>query len=78
MYRTGIAWLGIGAIGLCFLAACSADSQSAESDPTTRALADPMGYSPDFDNASVTDGKGISDVDSPGLKRDVNHVVNPP
>ncbi len=74
-----IALAGIGAVGLLALAACGADSQdSSQSDPTTRALADPMGYSPDFDNTGVTDGKGIGDSDPDGLKRDVNHVLNPP
>ena len=37
-----------------------------------------MGYSPNFDNTGVTDGKGIADSDPDGLKRDVNHVLNPP
>jgi hypothetical protein len=74
-----IVLLGLAAAGLSILAACGADPQdSSQSDPTTRALSDPMGYSPNFDNTGVTDGKGIADRDPQGLKRDVNHVLNPP
>jgi hypothetical protein len=71
--------IGIGAAGLLILAACDSNSQnSSQSDPTTRALSDPMGYSPNFDDTGVTDGKGMADSDPQGLKRDMDHVLNPP
>jgi hypothetical protein len=74
-----IALIGTGMAGLLSLAACQSDSQeNTESDPTTRALADPMGYSPNFDNDSVTGGKTGTDADSQGLKKDLNNVLNPP
>jgi|HubBroStandDraft_1064217.scaffolds.fasta_scaffold389284_2 hypothetical protein len=71
--------MGIGAAGLLILAACDSNSQnSSQSDPTTRALSDPMGYSPNFDDTGVTDEKGMADSDPQGLKRDMDHVLNPP
>jgi len=64
--------------GLLTLAACDMDyDKSDDADPTTRALADPMSYSPNFDNDTVTGG-GTSNFDSKAFNKDVNHVLNPP
>jgi hypothetical protein len=56
------------------LIGCAA--QPSAPDPTTRPLNDPMGYSPSFDNDSVTGNKG-DNFDSNAFNRDVNHVLNP-
>ncbi|MGA3065822.1 MAG: hypothetical protein ABSF29_03130 [Tepidisphaeraceae bacterium] len=64
--------------GLLTLAACDMDSgNSDDSDPTTRALADPMNAAPNFDNDTVTGG-GTANFDSKAFNKDVNHVLNPP
>ena len=61
---------------MLILTGCTVKSQ-ALADPTTRPLDDPMGYSPIFDNDSVTGNKG-GDFDSgDAFNKDVNHVLNP-
>jgi hypothetical protein len=47
-----------------------------QSDPTTRALSDPMGYSPRFQDPDISGG-GISDFHSDSFKKDMDHVLNP-
>jgi hypothetical protein len=54
---------------------CSSDYSPP--DPTTRPLADPMGYQPDFDDDMNISGGGTSNFDSKAFKRDVDHVFNP-
>jgi hypothetical protein len=59
---------------------------SGESGPTTRpasayerqeqALQDPFGYKVDASGQDVSGG-GITDLDQQGLKRDLDHVLNP-
>jgi len=61
-------------VGLMAMCACSSNSDT--SDPTTRALNDPMNYKPAVDNGSVTGG-GISDFDQKEFQKDVDHAVNP-
>lgn len=69
--------LALCSAGLLALSACESDhGQFSDSDPTTRALADPMGYEPNFDNDTVTGG-GTTDFDSKAFKKDVDHVLNP-
>jgi hypothetical protein len=70
--------LALCSAGLLILAACESDSEkTADPDPTTRALSDPMHFSPDFDNDTVTGG-GPTQFDPKAFKKDVNDVVNPP
>ncbi|MDP9173986.1 MAG: hypothetical protein M3O30_08995 [Planctomycetota bacterium] len=45
-------------------------------DPTTRALDDPMNYSPHFDNPDISGG-GTADFHSQSFRRDMDHVLNP-
>jgi hypothetical protein len=44
-------------------------------DPTTRAQADPMGYSPDFNNKNSS--SGLMDFDSQGFNKDMHDFLNP-
>ena len=63
------------------LAACSSNKH-----PTTRpadayerqdaAMRDPFGYSPLGEKPDISGG-GISDYDRNGMKKDVDHVLNP-
>jgi hypothetical protein len=41
-----------------------------------QALNDPMHYSPDFDKTDISGG-GIGELDREGLRRDLNHVLDP-
>jgi len=74
--------LRLGLLSACAAALClgacqtSPDMDRFGSDPTTRALADPMGYGPQWDDADVTGG-GTTDFNSKAFKRDVDHVLNP-
>lgn len=61
--------------------ACGCESQSttrplSARDQQDRALADPMGYKPDFSNDRVTSG-GIGDFDKKGFDRDLKSVLDP-
>ena len=64
---------------LVLLAACSSstlsDDQSMPGDPTTRAMSDPMGYSP-AEHEDIAGG-GLTDFNSDAFKKDMNHVLNP-
>jgi hypothetical protein len=76
---SGLRWLIAAVIGLggfLILSACSDTDSFQQNDPTTRALADPMGYSNSWDNTSVTGG-GTAQFDPKAFKKDVNDVVNP-
>jgi hypothetical protein len=65
-----MAMLMLGAFG------CAADSGNGHpDDPTTRAMADPMQYSPPDD--SDISGGGIADFNSKAFHKDMDHVVNP-
>jgi hypothetical protein len=37
---------------------------------------DPFGYKPDFEGRDVSGGN-LSEFDRPGMKRDIDHVLNP-
>ena len=56
---------------------CASNSSGASGfdDPTTRAMADPMNYSPP-DDADISGG-GIADFNSKAFHKDMDHVVNP-
>jgi len=70
----------IAACGLAlFVLGCS--HSPAQKGPTARerqdrAMKDPFGYKPDWSNTSVSGG-GTADLDKDGLKRDLDHVLNP-
>ncbi len=57
-------------------AGCSSDSTPSQDDPTTRAMSDPMNYSPSQDNQDISGG-GLTDFDRDGFKKDMDHVLNP-
>jgi hypothetical protein len=62
-----------------FLAGCSHAAkkpQPTAQERQDRAMKDPFGYKPDFSNSSVSGG-GTADLDKDGLKRDLDHVLNP-
>jgi len=62
--------LMLGAFG------CTTDSGTRNADdPTTRAMADPMQYSPP-DDTDISGG-GITNFDSKAFHKDMDHVVNP-
>jgi hypothetical protein len=65
---------------LAMCAGCASNSQfsdddSTPGDPTTRAMSDPMGYSPS-EHEDISGG-GLTDYNSDGFKKDMNHVLNP-
>jgi len=53
-----------------------ATQPSSAYDRQQQALHDPMGYSPHVDKADISGGD-IGSLDKQGLKRDVDHVLNP-
>ena len=56
-----------------FLTGC-ADDQPANSDPTQKAMQDPMNYKPDFERRdAASEGRNQPD----GLGKDLDHVLNP-
>jgi hypothetical protein len=61
-------------LGASGCASNSGDGSWAD-DPTTRAMADPMNYSPPDD--SDISGGGIADFNSKAFHKDMDHVVNP-
>jgi hypothetical protein len=76
---SGLGWPIVATIGLSgflILSACSDTDSYQQDDPTTRALADPMGYSNNWNNSSVTGG-GTASFDPKAFKKDVNDVANP-
>jgi len=78
-FRTWLCGAGVAAVATLMLCAfgCASNSSDANSsnDPTTRAMADPMGYTPP-DDADISGG-GISDFNSKDFNKDMNHVLNP-
>jgi hypothetical protein len=75
-------WLGsAAAVGMTTLMLCSLGCASNSghanppSDPTTRAMADPMHYSPPDD--SDISGGGMTNFDSKAFNKDMDHVLNP-
>ena len=64
------------AAGLAWMAGCTETPTSDAGDPTTRALSDPMGYTPNHDNEDITGG-GFTDFDSDAFKKDMDRVLNP-
>jgi hypothetical protein len=64
--------------GLLFwVVGCSSDSHlSGSDDPTTRALSDPMNYSPNDQDPNISGGN-LSHFDSDAFKKDMDYVLNP-
>lgn len=62
-------------MGILMLGAPGCASNSKPDDPTTRAMADPMQYSPPDD--SDISGGGLTNFDSKGFHKDMDHVLNP-
>jgi hypothetical protein len=63
------------AVATLALFGCSSDTPSSQDDPTTRALSDPMNYSPNQDD-DITGG-GLTDFNKDAFKKDMDHVLNP-
>jgi hypothetical protein len=61
-------------LGLALAAGCSSTPEKRD-DPTTRAMNDPMNYSPNTDQD--ISGGGISDFHGDAFKKDMDHVLNP-
>ena len=59
--------------GLALAAGCM--SESTRDDPTTRALSDPMNYSPNGDQD--ISGGGLTDFHRDAFNKDMDHVLNP-
>ena len=55
---------------------CTSNSSGSADDPTTRAMSDPMNYSPPDQDQNISGG-GISNFDSDAFKKDMDHVLNP-
>lgn len=66
----------IAAAGTVTLLACSSDPQSTGDDPTTRALSDPMNYSPPEKGQDLSGG-GLTNLADPSFKKDTDHALNP-
>jgi hypothetical protein len=62
-----LSWLAVG---------CMEEPSTDSGDPTTRALSDPMGYTPSQDNEDISGG-GFTNFDSDAFKKDMDHVLNP-
>jgi hypothetical protein len=63
------------AAGVLALAAGCSSSTTPRDDPTTRALGDPMNYSPNGDQD--ISGGGLTDFHGDAFKKDMDHVLNP-
>ena len=57
---------------------CAGDAPPKETaqERQDRALRDPFGYKPDWSGTGVSGG-GTADLDKEGLRRDLDHVLNP-
>ena len=66
----------------CVSIACSSDDAGPTTRPTSArerqdaALRDPFDYKPDFETRDVSGG-GLHEFDNQGMKRDIDHVLNP-
>jgi hypothetical protein len=62
-----LGWVGVG---------CTDSASTDSGDPTTRALSDPMGYTPDHSDEDISGGS-VTNFDSDAFKKDMDHVLNP-
>ena len=75
MNRRGAILLTMGILMLGALGCASNSPNGNSDDPTTRSMADPMQYSPPDD--SDISGGGLTNFDSKGFHKDMDHVFNP-
>ena len=65
------------AVFSAWMVGCSTDTKvSSGDDPTTRALSDPMNYSPKDQDQDIAGG-GLTDFHQDAFKKDMDHVLNP-
>lgn len=65
------------AAGGLWMSGCSASAPSTQpSNPADRALADPMGYSPNADTPDISGGS-LGEYRPQSMNKDVDHVLNP-
>jgi hypothetical protein len=76
VWMRGLIVVGVGVAALVIAGCASSESPTFSDDPTTRAMADPMAYSPNMDNPDITGG-GLTNFDSKAFKKDVDDVFNP-
>lgn len=76
--RVTTAACGFAAFALFACAAGCADGERKETaqERQDRALRDPFGYKPDWSGTGVSGG-GTADLDKEGLRKDLDHVLNP-
>ena len=67
VFVAAMGWMVVG---------CSETPTSESGDPTTRALSDPMGYTPSHDDEDISGG-GLTNFDSDGFRKDMDRVLNP-
>ena len=75
--RTAPAAVSLAFVLFALLQGCESSNQPDSADPTTRALADPMNYSPNMDSPDTAIGGNSDSFDKAGFQRDVDHVLNP-
>jgi hypothetical protein len=75
MRRLYVLALALVAGALALAAGCTSSASSDWDDPTTRALDDPMDYSPPRNDDVM--GGGITNFDRDAFNRDMDHVLNP-
>ena len=83
MARSGVAGLLLrGLVVSVLLVGCATDRSAPTTQPASvgergeKALRDPFGYSPDFDESDISGG-GLTDFDRKGFERDLGNVLNP-
>ena len=55
---------------------CQEPGKETARERQDRALRDPFGYKPDWSGTGVSGG-GTADLDKEGLRKDLDHVLNP-
>ena len=73
--RSAVLAMATLAGALVLAAGCSSSPPAPKDDPTTRALNDPMNYSPNGDQD--VSGGGITEFHGDAFKKDMDHVLNP-
>jgi hypothetical protein len=76
MNRFVVLLMALAGVAMVFAAGCSSETPSDEGDPTTRALSDPMNYSPGHEDEDISGG-GTTEFHGDAFKKDMDHVLNP-
>ena len=63
-------------IGFAALMSLGCSSEKSGSDPSGRAMQDPMNYRPGFEESDISGG-GLTDFDKKAFRKDVDGVLNP-